>query len=165
MMCKIQSLNDIKKHPTVNISKPGLPWSQLAQCIRITDSDLIKSVSNFPSQYVWTCFDQFIVAYFVPNPTMQIKCLIENIKRSLKTLAYLKTCLSLMVKVYIHNRFENLSCIFQVAFETGATWTLLTVTSLLWLQESHHLLVKANISSYHKGLNWRTLEGFFCKSH
>lgn len=68
-----------------------------------------------------------------------------------------------MVKVYIHNRFENLSCIFQVAFKTGATWTQLTVTCLLWLQERHHLLVKANtgISSHYKGLNWGTLKGFF----
>lgn len=123
---EIQSLNDIKKHPTVNISKPGLPWSQLAQCIRITDSDWIKSVSNSDpaiSRLILSgpALDQFIVSYFVPNPTMQVKCLIQNIKSSLKTLAYLITCLSLMVKVYIHKRFENLSCIFQVAFKTGAT--------------------------------------------
>lgn len=61
-----------------------------------------------------------------------------------------------MVKVYIHNRFENLSCIFQVAFKTGATWTQLTITSMAARET-----VKANISSHYKGLNWGTLKGFF----
>lgn len=123
---EIQSLNDIKKTSHCQHQQTGLPWSQLAQCIRITDSDWIKSVSNSDpaiSHLILSgpALDQFTVAYFVPNPTMQVKCLIQNIKSSLKTLAYLITCLSLMVKVYIHNRFENLSCIFQVAFKTGAT--------------------------------------------
>lgn len=109
---EIRSLNDVKKHPTVNISKPGLLWSQLAQSIRITDSDWIKSVSNSDpaiSQLILSgpVLDPFIVAYFVPSSTMHVKSLIQDIQSSLKALAFLITCLSLMIKVYIHNRFEK----------------------------------------------------------